>query len=66
MGKAKHRHRLTDVANAAALLVDAAENAGRDRRRVQTPYGPATVVLDGSGADVVLHRRGVTVHVRAE
>ena len=66
MNETEHRHRLTDLANAAALLVDAAENAERDRKRVQTPYGPATVTLDGNGADVRLHRRGVTVHVRGE
>jgi hypothetical protein len=54
-----------DVANAAAVLLDAVENApGRDLSTLSTPYGPVDVVLDNAGADVVLHDRDVTVHVR--
>ena len=58
--------RLKDVANAAAILVQAVEGAGREIATVSTPYGRADVILDDGGADVVLHDRSVTVHVRRE
>jgi len=62
MSRAEQVRRTADVANAAALLVDAADNAPEGQREVATPYGTATVVRDGRGADVVLHDRDVTVH----
>ncbi len=59
----EHRHRLKDLANAAQITADAAENADADTVSVSTPHGPATVHLDGEGADVQLPE-GRTVHVR--
>jgi diaminopimelate epimerase len=59
--------RTKDVANAAAVLLDAVQNApGRDSVTVSTPHGPVDVVLDNAGADVVLRGRDATVHVRSD
>jgi hypothetical protein len=60
------RHRTKDVANAAALLRDAAESADEcdgDVIVVHSPYGPCKVHVDRHGADVTLPE-GATVHVR--
>jgi hypothetical protein len=56
-------HRLKDIANAAALLRDAADNADGGPAVVHTPYGKAVVHADKHGADVRLPG-GRTVHVR--
>lgn len=58
--------RTKDVANAAAILEEAMRGVEEADRTVSTPYGRATVIRDGEGADVVLHDRDVTVHVRTE
>lgn len=59
--------RTKDVANAAAVLLDAVRNAeGRKLTTVSTPHGPVDVVLDNAGADLVLHGRDATVHVRRD
>lgn len=62
----ERRLRVSDAANAAALFAEAVETAPTGESRVETPYGAATVVKSSNGADVVLHRRDVTVHVRPE
>lgn len=59
----EHRHRLKDLANAAQIAADAADNVEPDTVSVNTPHGPATVHLDSKGADVELPE-GCTVHVR--
>lgn len=64
MEATEERMRLKDVANAAAILVQAVEGAGSEIATVRTPYGKADVILDDGGADVVLHEHDVTVHVR--
>jgi len=51
------------VANAATLLAEAVEKASEDTAALHTPYGKATVHVDGEGADVELPS-GATVHVR--
>jgi len=52
------------VANAGALVRDAAVRAGSaDVMEIETPYGMAVVHVDGEGADVHLPS-GSTVHVR--
>ncbi|MCS4185220.1 hypothetical protein [Salinibacter ruber] len=61
----ERRLRVSDAANAAALFVEAAA-APEGETAVQTPYGATTVVKSSTGADVVLHGRDVTVHVRPE
>jgi len=59
--------RLKDTARAAALLLDAVEGAPDGQiTTVETAFGSADVVLDSGGADVVLHDRDVTVHVRRD
>jgi hypothetical protein len=58
--------RTKDVANAAAILEEAIRGVEKADRTVSTPYGRATVIRDGEGADVVLHDRDITVHVRNE
>lgn len=55
--------RVSDAANAAALLRDAARLAPRGESRVETPYGTALVVKDATGTDVELDD-GTTIHVR--
>ena len=62
----ERRLRVSDAANAAALFAEAAANLDAACAEVSTPYGTATVVKSSNGADVVLHDRGVTVHVRRE
>jgi len=59
----EQRHRMKDLANAAQITADAAENADTETVSVSTPHGPATVHLDSEGADVKLPE-GRTVHVR--
>lgn len=66
MTETEENHRFRDIVNAAALVVQAVESASRDLATVDTPYGRADVILDDSGADVVLHDRDVTVHVRTK
>jgi len=63
MHQTQRRTRLTDVANAATLLAEAVEKASEDTAALHTPYGKATVHVDGEGADVELPS-GATVHVR--
>jgi hypothetical protein len=64
MSQTEARHRTKDVANAAALVRDAAESAATDGPTVvHTPYGKAVVHVDEHGADVRLPG-GRTVHVR--
>jgi len=66
MDETDRRHRRRDVANAAALVRDAAESAATDGPTVvHTPYGKAVVHVDEHGADVRLPG-GRTVHVRRE
>lgn len=56
-----------DLARAASLLLDAVQSApSRAIETIETAFGRADVVLDEGGADVVLHDRDVTVHVRRE
>lgn len=57
--------RVSDAANAAALLADAARLAPRGESRVETTHGTALVVKDATGTDVELDD-GTTVHVRPE
>jgi hypothetical protein len=59
----EQRHRLRDLANAAQITADAAENADAETVSVSTPHGQAVVHLDSEGADVQLPEGG-TVHVR--
>ena len=67
MSTAEDDHKTKDLANSAAIVAEAARNApARDLDAVRTPYGEATVILDDNGADVVLHRQNVTVHIRRE
>ncbi len=53
------------MANAAQLLAEATETADEDTAALHTPYGKATVHVDGEGADVKLPS-GTTVHVRLD
>lgn len=62
----ERRLRVSDAANAAALFTEAARSAPIGESRVETPYGAATVVKSSNGADVILHGKAVTVHVRPE
>jgi hypothetical protein len=56
-----------DLARAASLLLDAVDEAPpRTIETVETAFGRADVVLDDQGADVVLHDRDVTVHLRRD
>jgi hypothetical protein len=63
MDETEARHRMKDVANAAALLRDAARRADGDTVAMETPHGKAEIHADGHGADVRLPT-GATVHVR--
>ena len=64
MTETEKKHRRRDVANAAQLVADAAENAeAEDVTAVHTPHGKAVVHVDEHGADVRLPG-GRTVHVR--
>jgi hypothetical protein len=63
MDETEARHRTKDVANAAALVRDAADNADGGPTVVHTPYGKAEIHADEHGADVMLPE-GATVHVR--
>jgi len=57
--------RTQDLARAAALVLDAVDEApDRTMQTVDTAFGRADVILDGQAADVVLHDRNATVHVR--
>jgi hypothetical protein len=57
--------RTRDAARAAGLFLDAVEGVpNRSLTTVSTPYGRADVIRDGPAADVVLHDRDATVHVR--
>ena len=54
-----------DLANTAALMLDALRNApDRAETTVNTELCEATVLVDDNGADVIVHDRDVTVHVR--
>ncbi len=59
----EREHRLKDVANAAHTALTAARRSETDTAVLHTPYGKATVHIDGEGADVELPS-GATVHVR--
>ena len=66
MSETEARCRRHDVANAAALVRDAAESADDrdgDVMVVHSPYGRCEVHVDRHGADVTLPE-GATVHVR--
>jgi hypothetical protein len=68
MDETEARHRTKDVANAAALVRDAAQSVDEcddGPMVVHTPYGRAEVHTDRHGADVTLPG-GATVHVRKE
>jgi hypothetical protein len=55
----------SDVAYAAGLLMEAVREApSRDLTSISTPYGEATVILDGQAADVEIPGKEATVHVR--
>lgn len=68
MSSAEEQRRLSDIANAAAILAEAIGAIdGRGMETVDSEVGGrADVILDDDAADVVLHRRGVTVHVRRD
>jgi len=56
-----------DLARTAHLVADALRGAPDEAEmHVQTEFGPATVICDDVGADVVLDDRDVSVHVRRE
>jgi N-formylglutamate amidohydrolase len=60
-------HRQKDLGHVAALLLDAARNAPEEGPTVvQTAYGRVTVAVDRDAADVHVHDRGATVHVRLD
>jgi hypothetical protein len=63
MSETEARRRRHDVANAAALLRDAARRADGGPTVVHTPHGKAEIHADEHGADVKLPT-GATVHVR--
>lgn len=52
------------LANAASMIADAVAGEPRTLETFVAMDGKVTVVRDDAGADVVLHDRGVTVHVR--
>lgn len=52
------------LANLAGALVEAASDEGRTLERFDGLHGTATVAVDDRAADVMLHEKGVTVHVR--
>jgi hypothetical protein len=57
--------RTRDAARAAGLFLEAVEAApDPSLTTVETPWGKADVIRDGDAADVVLHDRDATVHVR--
>lgn len=61
------QRRIEDVANAAAILLGAVEDApDRALDEVETLYADALVALDDDAADVTLHEEGATVHVRLD
>lgn len=67
MNDTEKDHRLKDAARAAALLLDAVESApDRALTTVETAFGTAFVVMDGSAVDVDLDDREATVHVRRD
>jgi hypothetical protein len=59
---------LKDLAQQSHLVADSMRNAPPTGSPVEldTIFGPATVHVDSEGADVVLHNRDVTIHVRRE
>lgn len=62
---AEQQRRLEDVANAAAILLGAVQDAPEGtREEVEALYTEAEVVIDGDAVDVTLHGKGATVHVR--
>jgi hypothetical protein len=54
------------LANLAGALLDAVEDEARTLERFRGMEGEATVIRDGAGADVILHDRDATVHVRLD
>jgi CRISPR/Cas system CMR subunit Cmr4 (Cas7 group RAMP superfamily) len=54
------------LANLAGAIAEAVEGEPETVESFRSMYGPATVVRDGTGADVILHDRDVTVHVRRD
>jgi hypothetical protein len=58
-------HSPKDVANAAHIAFSAVRRSEADTAVLHTPYGKATVHVDGKGADVELPS-GATVHVRLD
>lgn len=54
-----------DLLTSAWLLVNAARHAPNPTvKQMDTALGPATVALDGQGADVELDSWDATIHVR--
>jgi hypothetical protein len=52
------------LADAAAVIADAVDGEPRTLERFQGIHGDVTVIRDDNGTDVVLHDKGVAVHVR--
>jgi hypothetical protein len=52
------------LANLAAAIAEAVSDEGRTLERFDGLHGTATVAVDDRASDVVLHEKGVTVHVR--
>ena len=55
---------LKDLTRAAAILADAAKEAPRALKNVDTAFGSATVVVDDQALDIDFHDRPETLHVR--
>jgi len=54
------------LANLAGALVEAASDEGQTLECFRSMYGAVTVVVDDRAADVALHDRGATVHLRMD
>jgi hypothetical protein len=54
------------LANLAGALVEAVADEGRTLEHFDGLHGTATVAVDDNAADVALHEKGVTVHVRLD
>jgi CRISPR/Cas system CMR subunit Cmr4 (Cas7 group RAMP superfamily) len=54
------------LANLAGALLDAVQDEADRLDTFRCMEGRATVVIDDAGADVVLHDRDATVHVRLD
>jgi len=54
------------LANLAGALLDAVQDEARTLERFRGMFGAVTVIRDDAGADVILHDRDATVHVRLD